>query len=381
MEAALRESEARLRRSVEEAPIPMIIHDENDRILQLSRGWTKYSGYTQADLPTLSDWTEKAYGARTGSEKEYIDQLFTIGETVANGEWMIRAKDGTERIWDFQTTPLGRLSGGRRVLLSLAVDVTGRKRAEEQVRELNAQLEHRVRERTAELEAANRELEAFSYSVSHDLRAPLRGVHGFVGMLEEDYGDKLDAEGRRLLGIVGGEARRMGRLIDDLLAFSRLGREPMRCGAVDLERIARESFANLTSAYPGHIPELQLGSLPPAWGDPALLRQVFDNLLGNAIKFSRDHPAPRIEIDAQPGDGEHAYVVRDNGVGFDEKYAGKLFGVFQRLHSEQEFEGTGVGLAIVQRVIQRHGGRISAAAQPGEGATFHFTLPAVNRLT
>jgi PAS domain S-box-containing protein len=366
VETALRESEERLRRSVEEAPIPMIIHDEDDRILQLSRGWTKFSGYSQSDLPTLSDWTEKAYGSRSGSEKAYIDNLFEIGETVHNGEWTVTAKDGSKRIWDFQTTPLGRFSGGRRALLSLAVDITERKQAEEQIRELNADLERRVRERTAELEAANRELESFSYSVSHDLRAPLRGVHGFVRMLEEDYAQQLDDEGRRMLGIVGAEARRMGQLIDDLLAFSRL----------DLSQLARDSFENLSGAYREHPAELILAPLPPAWGDPALLRQVFDNLLGNALKFSRHNPAPRIEVGCEPGNGEATYFVKDNGVGFDERYADKLFGVFQRLHSEEEFEGTGVGLAFVQRVIQRHGGRADATAKPGEGARFQFTLPA-----
>jgi PAS domain S-box-containing protein len=375
IEAALRESEERLRRSVEEAPIPMIIHDEDDRILQLSRGWTKFSGYTLADLPTLSNWTEKAYGSRSGSEKASIDNLFEIGETVDNGEWTVTAKDGSKRIWEFQTTPLGRFSGGRRALLSLAVDITERKQAGEQIRELNADLERRVSERTAELEAANRELESFSYSVSHDLRAPLRGVDGFVRMLEEDYAQQLDAEGRRMLGIVGAEARRMGQLIDDLLAFSRLGRQPMRTGRVDMNRLARDSFENLSRAQPGPPAVLDLAPLPPVWGDPALLRQVFDNLLGNALKFSRHAPAPRVEVGCETGDGEVTYFVKDNGVGFDERYAGKLFGVFQRLHSEEEFEGTGVGLALVQRIILRHGGRIRATSRPGAGATFHITLP------
>ncbi|HEV2693007.1 MAG TPA: PAS domain S-box protein [Verrucomicrobiae bacterium] len=249
----------------------------------------------------------------------------------------------------------------------------GRRKAEEKNQQLNAELEQRVIERTSQLEAANKELEAFSYSVSHDLRAPLRGVGGYIQMLEENCANQLDAEGNRLLGVVSSEAKRMGQLIDDLLAFSRLGRAHMAKADIDLTTLARSTFESLTRTGP--VPDFELKQLPPAPGDLGMLRQVFVNLLGNAIKFSRHQPAPVIEIGSRRGDGVITYYVKDNGAGFDEKYGHKLFGVFQRLHSEDEFEGTGVGLALVQRIIQRHGGKVWAEGKPNQGATFYFTLP------
>jgi signal transduction histidine kinase len=235
-----------------------------------------------------------------------------------------------------------------------------------------AELESRVQARTAELEATNRELESFSYSVSHDLRAPLRAVDGYARMLEEDYSARLDEEGRRLLGVVRGASTRMGQLIDDLLAFSQLGRQTPVRRTFDMTALAREVVGELNSERAARV---ELAALPAASADPALLKQVWSNLVGNALKYSSKSKDPRVEIGARTEAAENVYWVRDNGVGFDPRYAAKLFGVFQRLHRAEEFPGTGVGLAIVQRVVTRHGGRVWAESALGEGACFYFSLP------
>jgi light-regulated signal transduction histidine kinase (bacteriophytochrome) len=257
-------------------------------------------------------------------------------------------------------------------LISTAASQLGpvieRKRAAEQIDTLNASLQRH----TLELEATNKELESFSYSVSHDLRAPLRAVGGYARMLEEDYAEQLDDEGRRLLGVVRDASRRMGQLIDDLLAFSRLGRQEPAKRRVDMTALAREVVEELRGGSPAQI---ELAQLPAAHADPALLKQVWLNLIGNALKYSGKRADARIEIEGREQGGEILYTVRDNGVGFDMRYADKLFGVFQRLHRQDEFQGTGVGLAIVQRVVTRHGGRVWAEGRPGAGACFRFSLP------
>ena len=235
-----------------------------------------------------------------------------------------------------------------------------------------AELEERVRARTVELEATNRELESFSYSVSHDLRAPLRAVDGYARMLEEDYRERLDDEGRRLLAVVRDSAARMGRLIDDLLAFSRLGRQAPAARPVDMATLAAEVADEVRGDSKAAI---EIGLLPAAHADPAMLKQVWLNLIGNAVKYSAKRPGARVEIGGKEEPREIVYWVRDNGVGFDMRYAAKLYGVFQRLHRADEFPGTGVGLAIVQRIVTRHGGRVWAEGKPGEGACFHFSLP------
>lgn len=249
-----------------------------------------------------------------------------------------------------------------------------RRRAEAQVHALNAELEDRVLRRTAELEAANKELEAFSYSVSHDLRAPLRAIDGFAQALAEDYGPQLPEGGARYLQLIQRGAQRMGQLIDDLLRLSRLSRQPLNRRPVSMEKLAAEVWAELAPERGDRAIGFVTGPMPDTEGDATLLRQIWANLLSNAVKYSGRCETARIEIGAESAGGEPVYFVRDNGAGFDMRYAHKLFGVFQRLHRAEEYPGTGVGLAIVHRMVQRHGGRVWAEGAVGRGATFHFTL-------
>lgn len=241
--------------------------------------------------------------------------------------------------------------------------------------EANAALERRVIERTADLERANKELEAFSYSVSHDLRAPLRAIDGFSRILIEDHSHLLDPEARRVLSVVCASSKHMGKLIDDLLAFSRLSRAELEKSRVDMTALARAVVDELWREDSGQPAPVVVPSLPPARASEPMIRQVFANLIGNALKYSQIRPAPLVELGSYHEPEETVYYVRDNGVGFDMQYAGKLFGVFQRMHRQDQFEGTGIGLAIVARIIGRHGGRVWAEGEVDKGATFYFTLP------
>jgi len=262
----------------------------------------------------------------------------------------------------------------RRTNEQLQREVTERKRVEEEIKTLNEDLTRRAKE----LEATNRELEAFSYSVSHDLRTPLIGLQGFSRRLLTKYGDQLDSKGQSFLSIIQRDTQRMLQLIDNLMALSRFEHQEIRPSNIDMEEMTRTVFEELKTISfdsPEVAIQLKLEPLPSAHGDPTMVRQVLFNLLSNAIKFSRSRENRVIEFGSLAGETQHTYYVRDNGVGFDMEHAGKLFGVFERLHTSKEFEGTGIGLAIVQRIVHRQGGKVWAEGEIGKGATFYFTLP------
>lgn len=273
-----------------------------------------------------------------------------------------------------QYVPLMNIEGSDNMGMIISIDISDVKQAENEIRDLNRKLEKKVIAGTEQLIAANKELEAFSYSVSHDLRAPLRAIDGYTRMIEEDYGKLLDDEGKRLLETVQSNAKRMGVLIDDLLSFSRLGKKELLKTNVNMTANASAALTEINKTV-DHRAAIMVEDLLPVLADYAMISQVFINLISNAIKYSKKKDKPVVRIHSERAKNEIIYSVSDNGAGFDMQYAGKLFGVFQRLHNMDDFEGTGVGLAIVHRIITKHGGRVWAEGKVGEGATFYFALP------
>ncbi|HLT43729.1 MAG TPA: ATP-binding protein, partial [Luteimonas sp.] len=310
-----------------------------------------------------------------------LADVLARGRELWDHEQVQRTADGVERTMVISARRMPLPDTDENVALVTASDISVQKASDRQIRELNRQLEGKIEQ----VSDVNRELEAFSYSVSHDLRAPLRHIAGFGDKLGRHLGEGLDDKGRHYLGVMVSSAKRMSALIDDLLVYSRLGRSALRVQTVDMQSLVAETRAMLDSnnaaESPGHAIDWRIAPLPVVVGDENMLRQVWLNLLGNAVKYSRGSEPARIEVGyRQSDDGSHEFEVRDNGAGFDMQYAGKLFGVFQRLHAASEFPGTGIGLASVRRVLSRHGGRTEAHGEPGRGATFRFTLPAAGEL-
>ncbi len=332
--------------------------------------------YTKEEVETtLLSWTSRIHPDDVEQTLSSMHRCIDLRETCWAAKYRFRRKDGVYR-FVYDRGYIERDAQGTAVrMLGAIVDISECVQSAEEMRALNKELERRVRERTVEIEAANAALEAFSYSVSHDLRAPLRHITGFVQLLARSNQDRLDASGTRYLSIILSAAEKMSHLIDALLSFSRLGRSPLQLEAVELNTLVAEVIEFLEPELVNRKVNWQLANLPSVQADLTLLRQVLVNLFDNALKYTRPRSCAEIEVGFNAEPGEFVFFIKDNGVGFDMKYADKLFGVFQRLHSEQAFEGNGVGLANVKRIINRHGGRVWAKSEEGRGATFYFTLP------
>ena len=374
-EAALREGQEEFRMLANAIPQLCWMANADGWITWYNDRWYEYTGTTAEQM--------QGWGWQSVHNPEALPEVMQRwSDSLATGErfdmvFPLRGRDGVFRPFLTRVMPV-RDQGGRVVRwFGTNTDISEQQRTEDEIRRLNAELGQRVRERTAELEAANKELEAFAYSVSHDLRAPLRGIDGWTLALIEDFCgqcEKLNGKGRGYLDRVRSETQRIGHLIDDLLQLSRITRAEMHRDAVDLSRIAETVAARLREAHPQRRLEFAIRPGLKAFGDTRLLDVALTNLLENAVKFTAPRTPGRIAFESVESEGKPAFVVRDNGVGFDMAYAGTLFGAFQRLHSESEFPGTGIGLATVQRVIHRHGGRIWAEAEPDRGASFYFTI-------
>lgn len=385
-EKALRASEARYRTLFDCAPDGIVIANPEGYYLDANASMCQMLGYTRQEFIGLH-----ASDIVTESEVEHIGPALNSIKSGFNyhREWQFRRKNGSVFPAEVIATlmPEGNVIGMIR-------DITERRIAEEQILQLNSDLEQRVVERTAQLQSANEELEAFSYSVSHDLRSPLRHVMGFVQLLQQDTTSSLSEKGLRHLAVISQSASRMGNLIDDLLAFSRIGRSEMKMTEVNLDKLVEETVCHFKENTKERNILWDIHPLPEVHADPALLRLVLVNLISNALKFTGKRAEARIEIGVMEKWSDEAlastrnsdnpilqhantpvFFIRDNGAGFDPRYADKLFGVFQRLHSTDEFEGTGIGLANVQRIIHRHGGRVWAEGAEDGGATFYFSIP------
>lgn len=367
---SLRDSEYRFRSFFERNnAVMLLIEPESGSIVDANPSAVKFYGYKREDLilMKIQDINELP------TEEVARERRRAMADERNYFIFPHRLADGRTRMVEVHSTPV--VVEERPLLFSIIHDITDRREAEEELRRHREHLEELVVARTSALEAANRELEAFSYSVSHDLRTPLRAIDGFTSMLARRLEDQLDDEGKRLVRVVRDNTAKMSQLIDDILAFSRSSHAEIRYVEIDMVQMVQDVWAELEPLRAGRDVNLNLGALPSAKGDRAMLRQVWSNLLGNAIKFTRDREEARIEVNGSLTDNALEYSVADNGVGFDPAFSHKLFGVFQRIHGVEEFEGTGIGLAIVKRIVDRHGGSVAAEGTMGQGATIRFRLP------
>lgn len=372
IETALKESESHYRYLFEQNPVPLLIYELGSlRILSVNEAFINHYGYSKQEIlnlliPDLLPENEReafSENSKSLKEKEY------------SGEWRTLKKDGS--LITVEIDSHGFQYEGHSARIAVINDITTRKKIEDEIRHLNTNLELKVNERTSLLETANKELESFSYSISHDLRAPLRHISGFIELLTKRSYDALDTRSRHYVDSILGASKHMGLLIDDLLNFSRTGRLELNLDIVNMNRALTEAISELEPETAGRTIDWKIIALPEVYADYAMIRQVWINLLSNAIKYTRKRVDTIIEIGTYDDNGESIFFVRDNGAGFDMNYSQKLFGVFQRLHNRDEFEGTGIGLANVHQVIKRHKGRTWALGEVDKGATFYFSLPKI----
>ncbi len=374
-EQTIRESEERMEKVLEGSQLGYWDWNIETGTVYRNSIWAEMLGYTLEDIElNVRQWTDLHHPEdQEAAWKSIHDHL--EGKTAEHKiEYRMRAKDGSYKWILDQARVVKRDAEGKPLRMSgTHTDITARKLAEQEVIRLNAELEDRVKQRTIQLESANKELEAFSYSVSHDLRAPLRAINGYSSILQEDYTDRLDLEGHEYLKRIVANTRHMGELIDDLLRLSRIAKQELIRTSVNMNELVQSVYDELGQSIPSDRIRFILPELPNAYADKALVRIALINLLSNAIKFSSKQPVQEIEFGFISGKNS-VYFIRDNGVGFNMTYAGKIFEVFQRLHPGEPFEGTGIGLAIVYRIIRNHGGRIYAESEPGQGACFYFSF-------
>ena len=375
------EVESRLERAnqfleslLENIPTMIFAKDAKDlRFVRLNRAGEQLLGLTRDELLGKSDFDLFPAG-----QAEFFTlkdrQVLAQGDIIDIPMEEIDTRERGRRILHTRKVPVSDASGKPALLLGISMDITEQKATELRIVRLNAELKRH----SSLLESSNQELERFCYSVSHDLRAPLRAINGYARLLEQEHSDRLSHDALRYVQTICTASERMAQLIDDLLEFARLGRQTLERNAVDMAAVARNATREVIESRPEPQPEVTIGELPPTLGDRRMLHLAWLNLLDNAVKYTSGVTAPKIEVWAETQDNEIVYAVRDNGIGFDMRYYDKLFGVFQRLHANPEYPGTGVGLAITQRIIARHGGRIWGESQPGGGATFFFAMPAVS---